>query len=304
MAPVIGLLGCPIVDLPITYVGIPSTIRRPLRSSTSARGRQNRRHAPYVEAAAHEQGQPPRVCQGRAQRNPYPSAAGASTSEEDHQGARENPEGIPLGWTRGSRNCHVNWQRVARPISLGGLGVHNLERTGLVLRTCWLWLSRTDNTRAWSGLDLQFSDDERAFFFASTTMQIGNGVQALFWDDRWIAGRSVRKIAPWLYSCIPKCRRKLRMVADGLRANRWAHDIQGTIGIQEIGEYLQLWHLIEHTTLSAEPDRLNWKWSLKGTYTAQSAYLAACLEAYLEVPGTASRPILPLACSSRSVLDC
>lgn len=45
-------------------------------------------------------------------------------------------------------NCHVNWQRVSRPISLGGLGVRNLARTGLVLRTRWLWFSRTDQGRA------------------------------------------------------------------------------------------------------------------------------------------------------------
>uniref|UniRef100_A0A453NPX8 Reverse transcriptase zinc-binding domain-containing protein n=2 Tax=Aegilops tauschii subsp. strangulata TaxID=200361 RepID=A0A453NPX8_AEGTS len=76
-------------------------------------------------------------------------------------------------------NCHVNWQRVARPIALGGLGVRDLARTGLALRTRWLWFSRTDQGRAWAGLDLQFSDDDRAFFFASTTMSVGNGAQAV-----------------------------------------------------------------------------------------------------------------------------
>uniref|UniRef100_A0A453I822 Reverse transcriptase zinc-binding domain-containing protein n=1 Tax=Aegilops tauschii subsp. strangulata TaxID=200361 RepID=A0A453I822_AEGTS len=92
-------------------------------------------------------------------------------------------------------NCHVNWQRVARPIALGGLGVRDLARTGLALRTRWLWFSRTDQGRAWAGLDLQFSDDDRAFFFASTTMSVGNDAQALFWEDRWIDGRSVLEIA-------------------------------------------------------------------------------------------------------------
>uniref|UniRef100_A0A453NQJ3 Uncharacterized protein n=1 Tax=Aegilops tauschii subsp. strangulata TaxID=200361 RepID=A0A453NQJ3_AEGTS len=31
----------------------------------------------------------------------------------------------------------------ARPIALGGLGVRDLARTGLALRTRWLWFSRT-----------------------------------------------------------------------------------------------------------------------------------------------------------------
>lgn len=81
-------------------------------------------------------------------------------------------------------HCHVNWRRVARPLSLGGLGVHDLERTSLALRVRWLWFSRTDSRRAWSGLDLQFSAEEHAFFFASTYTILGNGHTTKFWEDR------------------------------------------------------------------------------------------------------------------------
>uniref|UniRef100_A0A8I6XQ71 Reverse transcriptase zinc-binding domain-containing protein n=1 Tax=Hordeum vulgare subsp. vulgare TaxID=112509 RepID=A0A8I6XQ71_HORVV len=171
-------------------------------------------------------------------------------------------------------NCHVNWQRVVRPISLGGLGVRDLERSGLAMCLRWLWFSRTDGTRAWSGLDLQFSTEERNFFFASTTMQLGNDQQALFWENTWLEGHAIREIAPQLYACIPKHRRKMRTVADGLQAHKWARDIHGVLGIQEVGQYLQIWHKIEPTALSAEPDRLIWKWTTSGTYTAQSAYKA------------------------------
>ena len=105
-------------------------------------------------------------------------------------------------------------------------------------------------------------------------MQLESGTDALFWEDRWIGGRSVCEIAPLLYACIPKRRRKLRTVADGLADNRWARDIQGTVGIHEIGQYLQLWHRIASTTLSAKPDRLIWRWSANGVYSAKSAYMA------------------------------
>jgi hypothetical protein len=56
-------------------------------------------------------------------------------------------------------NCHVNWRRVCRPISLGSLGIPILERTGLALRRRWLWFSRVDENRAWSSLNLQFTAD-------------------------------------------------------------------------------------------------------------------------------------------------
>lgn len=75
-------------------------------------------------------------------------------------------------------------------------------------------------------------------------------------------------------SAIPKHRRKSRTVADALQAHAWASDIQGVIGIQEIGQYLLTWRAVESITLSTEPDRLQWAWNESGTYTAQSAYLA------------------------------
>jgi hypothetical protein len=83
----------------------------------------------------------------------------------------------------------------------------------------WLWFSRTDPSRAWHGLDLQFSNEEKSLFFASTTMLLGNGMTALFWEDRWIEGKAIKEIAPLLYDCIPKQRRKLITVAQGLQAH-------------------------------------------------------------------------------------
>jgi hypothetical protein len=116
-------------------------------------------------------------------------------------------------------HCHVNWQHVCRPIEQGGLGVRDLERTGLSLRIRWMWLGRTDDTRAWSGLDLHFSPEERQLFFASTSMMLGNGHRALFWEDRWISGRAISEIAPLLYNCVPKRRRRIRTVTQALLGN-------------------------------------------------------------------------------------
>jgi hypothetical protein len=56
--------------------------------------------------------------------------------------------------------------------------------------------------------------------------------------------------------------------------NAWARDIQGLLGIHEIGQYLTLWHMIQDTALSDQPDQLVWKWTASGIYTANSCYLA------------------------------
>jgi hypothetical protein len=118
-----------------------------------------------------------------------------------------------------------------------------------------------------TGLDLQFTAEEKNFF-------LGNGQNAKFWEDRWINGRFVRKFAPQLYACIPKRRRKIRTVAEGLDAHHWARDIHGTLGVHEVGQYIHLWQMIEHRQLSMEDDKLLWKWHATGKYTAKSAYLA------------------------------
>lgn len=63
-------------------------------------------------------------------------------------------------------------------------------------------------------------------------------VPALFWEDQWVDGRSVSEIAPQLYACILKRRRKLRTISDGLQTNAWPHHIHGMMGVHEVGQYI------------------------------------------------------------------
>jgi hypothetical protein len=272
----VELLGCPIVELPISYLGIPLTIHKPTAAQLQ----------PLVERMADKlptwktrlMQQPGRLALIKAVLAAIPihQLLALAPSKKTLKQLERVERGF-LWEGRAAANggsCHVNWRRVARPIALGGLGVQDLERAGMALRLRWQWFNRTDQNRAWHGLDLQCTKEEKDLFFASTTMTVGDGQTAIFWEDRWIHGRSISEIAPELYSCIPKRRRKHRTVADGLQANNWARDIQGVIGVHEIGQYLRIWRLIEHTVLTTEPDRLVWKWNSSGEYTANSAYLA------------------------------
>ena len=143
-----------------------------------------------------------------------------------------------------------------------------------MLRLRWQWLCRNDSTRAWSGLELQFPVDERALFFASTSMVVGDGKTTKFWEDRWTQGKSIREIAPELYACIPKRRRKSRTVANGLQARNRVRDIIGTIGVHEIGQYLRLWIETDGFALTDQPDQLIWKWNTSTSYSASSCYTA------------------------------
>ena len=95
-------------------------------------------------------------------------------------------------------------------------------------------------------------------------MALEDGRTALFWEDRWLGGQGVRELVLMLFQCIPKQRRKTRTVAEAMTGNRWARDIQGLLGLPEIGQYLKLWHLVQHVELSNEPDKLLWSWTANG----------------------------------------
>ena len=97
----------------------------------------------------------------------------------------------------------VAWATVCRPTELGGLGVSNLKLASFALQARWLWLQKTDQDRAWSQLPIKTSPEVLAFFKASTYTLIGDGHQALFWEDKRIHGESIPDIAPCLCQFVP-----------------------------------------------------------------------------------------------------
>lgn len=90
----------------------------------------------------------------------------------------------------------------------------------------------------------------RAFLHIYLHNQWERNERLILGGDRWLNGRSIGELMPALYSCIPKRSCKARMVAKGLHGNAWARDIHGVLGIHEISQYLQLWHITQSTTLT------------------------------------------------------
>jgi hypothetical protein len=84
----------------------------------------------------------------------------------------------------GSR-CLVVWSKITRPSELGGLGVLDLTTMGYALRLRWAWLSRAEPGRVWTALPSKTEAIVQAMFDASTSVQVGSGISALFWSDRW-----------------------------------------------------------------------------------------------------------------------
>lgn len=77
-------------------------------------------------------------------------------------------------------HCMIAWDRVTRPMHLGGLGVHNLEVLSWALRMRWLWLRKVDQSKPWAKLNIQVPKNAEAMFAACVTSTTGDGASTLF----------------------------------------------------------------------------------------------------------------------------
>lgn len=98
--------------------------------------------------------------------------------------------------------CRVAWGSVCALKQYGGLGVPNLERMGIALRSQCIWLERTAPKRPWHGLHLPVFEKERSFMAVSTISTLGNGESILFWMDNWLEASSIRCIAPAVFAAV------------------------------------------------------------------------------------------------------
>ena len=85
--------------------------------------------------------------------------------------------------------CKVNWTKSCMPKELGGLGILNLEKFARALRLRWLWHSWVSPDKPWASTELPCDETDRLLFATCTTIRIGNGRKASFWDSGWVQGR-------------------------------------------------------------------------------------------------------------------
>jgi hypothetical protein len=150
---------------------------------------------------------------------------------------------------------------------------------------------------------MQFSKMELDVFAASTTMEVGDGESARFWEDKWLDGRSIKEMAPEVYALVSKRRRKARMVREALIDRAWIPDIAGAPSALALWQYVQLWGRLREVQLSAEHDRMVWRWTTEDRYSASSCYDTLfqgghhfrIVEAELEILGAANGEVLHLA---------
>lgn len=116
-------------------------------------------------------------------------------------------------------NSTVAWEKVCRPTDMGGLSIPNLKLQGYAL--C-----------------LQPEQVVQQFFAASLRCELGNGDSILFWTDKWLEGKSIEQLAPWVFNGVPKHTRQTRTVREALTNDQWIRDITGARTIPLIYQFL------------------------------------------------------------------
>jgi hypothetical protein len=171
-------------------------------------------------------------------------------------------------------SCLVAWEKVQRPLHLGGLGILNLEIMSWALQIRWLWFQKTDSNRPWKGLDIPVHSNAVALFDISIVSQVGQGTSTLFWTDKWLFGCSLMDLAPAVVAAVPIKTRKHRTVAEAFLERRWPRDIQAGLSLVGLYEYFQLWDALLEVNLSDDNDQHSWRWEASGSFSTKSAYQA------------------------------
>jgi hypothetical protein len=145
----------------------------------------------------------------------------------------------------------------------------DLDKFGRALRLCWLWFSWDTQARPWKKL-LKFRDKtDRALFFASTVITVGDGAITPFWDVRWLNGVSPKELTPNMYK---QARFKFRTVGKELQNFNWIKNLKAINTENLMDEFVLLFSALSEVTLNNDMDKIVWHWTPSGEYSAASAY--------------------------------
>ncbi|WVZ50497.1 hypothetical protein U9M48_001743, partial [Paspalum notatum var. saurae] len=138
------------------------------------------------------------------------------------------------------------------PCGLDGCGKHPRSRKG----NGW-WV--TDNH----------------LFAAATSVTVGDGKTASFWESAWLRGLRPRGIYPKVFSI---SKRKNRSIKEAPSKSTWIQDLNfhhEELSAEHLQEYCQFWAEVNQLNLAANTTGLiHWKLSPNGQYIAYSAYQA------------------------------
>jgi hypothetical protein len=124
-------------------------------------------------------------------------------------------------------------------------------------------MRKTELSKPWAAFPLQVSAG--IDFSVAVIMEVGDGTNTLFWQDRWLSRQRISDIAPLVAAIIPKKIANKRRVVEALTEWRWVSDVHGAATVQVILEILNLCNLLSGVTLQPNSlDKHIWRSSSSG----------------------------------------
>lgn len=149
-----------------------------------------------------------------------------------------------------------------------------MEKFARALRLRWLWQEWAAPAKPSVGLGTPCSESDKLLFTAPTTLEIGDGVKISFWNSAWAGGCRPRDLAPDVFAI---SRNKRRSPKEALTDQTWVRDLnlQANMNARRLQQFVTLWEFAQDVQLDAStPDKIIWKWTANGEYSASSAYRA------------------------------
>jgi hypothetical protein len=165
--------------------------------------------------------------------------------------------------------CLVNWKKICAPLGVGGLGIKDITAFGRALRLRWPWHEWDNLDRPWKGSPVPCDQSDLNLFAACTSISVGDGHLAKFWKHRWLDGQAPKELAPELFQL---ARSKGLTISQALDDGAWMRGLQNINDVGLMNSFINLWTRVQNVTLLPRPDKITWKLTTSGQYTAKSAY--------------------------------
>lgn len=285
------IIGCGVIDLPITYLGLPLAIGKiPRISWENLIGRIHKKletwKARYFNIAG-------RIILVNHVVAAIPSHYNSIFLMPQWVSEAINKQCRRFIWfgtdKQGGVRSLVNWSRMCVKREHGGMGVRDINQHNRALLCKWWWrlASKEDTTwrilvhthyfgsqhwteakvtPRWSSIWRSLVK-VRDFVDPSIHMCVGNGRHVEFWKDRWHKEFKLCDQFPDLYR---SCRRPRGTIAMILEGDFTEEFVGGTVVTEQTLEAFLLICFQLH--LTEEEDTIKWRWTTKGMFTVASAY--------------------------------
>ena len=187
----------------------------------------------------------------------------------------------------------VKWEEVIKNKKEGGLGIRNMKKKNKSLMLKCLWKFITGENMLWREMIRAKYEMENRWMTKMVTtpygcgiwrsvrnlwplfrsrirFQVGHGMKVSFWEDRWIAQRTLKHLFSDLYTLSFQ---QNATVAEMWTGQGWNLHLRRNLNDWEMGNIVAFYDTMgQFRNMTREEDKVVWKIGSKGVFSVKTAY--------------------------------